>query len=264
MSREIDPSGPSRRRFLQMSALGGAGLLLGCKGAVPGESDRRGSAGSGAELPPITHRQVRTNGIDMHIAEAGEGMPVVFLHGFSELWYSWRHQLPAIAAAGYHAIAPDQRGYGGTDAPPDVESYSMRHLSADIVGLLDSLGAEQGVLVANDWGSGVAWACAELYPERVAAMFHLNIAYSRRGDEPPTAFIRRFAGDHFNFALYFQEPSVAEAELDRDPKDTIRRFRYALSGDAPPGTVGYLFMQKPADTGMLEGMPNPETLPAWL
>jgi pimeloyl-ACP methyl ester carboxylesterase len=249
---------------VQVSAFGGASLLVGCQKSAVDDSNTQTNPARRTDLPPVTHRKIRTNGIDMHIAEAGRGVPVVFLHGFSELWYSWRHQVPAVAAAGFHAIAPDQRGYGGTDAPADVQSYSMRHLTADIVGLLDALDAEKCVLVANNWGSGVAWACAELYPERVAAMFHLNIAYAKRGDEPPTAFIRKFARDHFNFALYFQRPGVAEAELEKDPKDTIRRFRYALSGDAPAGTVEYLFMEKQAGTGMLEGMPNPKQLPAWL
>lgn len=258
-----DGSTQSRRAFVQTSALGAASVLLGCRPGTAGDAVTDDGRRTGRDRPTVRHRQVATNGIDMHIAEAGSGFPVIFLHGFSELWYSWRHQLPAIAAAGFHAIAPDQRGYGGTDAPPDVRSYSMRHLTADVVGLLDALGAERGVLVANDWGSGVAWACAELYPQRVAAMLHLNIAYARRGDEPPTSFIRKFAGDHFNFALYFQQPGVAEAELDRDPRDTIRRFRYALSGDAPPGTVEYLFMEKRSGAPMLEGMPSPERLPAW-
>jgi pimeloyl-ACP methyl ester carboxylesterase len=254
----------SRRKFLQLSTLGGAGLLAGFPNVPTANTNRQTQTTNKTDLPNITHRKIQTNGINMHIAEAGEGFPVIFLHGFPELWYSWRHQLPAIAAAGFHAIAPDQRGYGETDAPPDIESYSMGHLTADIIGLLDTLKAEKGVLVGHDWGSGVAWACAELYPERVAAMFHLGIAYTPRGDLPPTEFIAQFAGDHFNFALYFQEPGVAETELERDPKDTMRRFIYALSGDAPPGTVEYLFTEKRAGTGMLEGMPNPETLPAWL
>lgn len=252
-----------RRQVLQLAALGGAGLLAGCQPISGTTSNRQTSAMKKTDTPEITHRQIQTNGITMHIAEAGEGFPVVFLHGFPELWYSWRLQLPAIAAAGFHAVAPDQRGYGQTDAPPDIASYSMKELTADVIGLLDALDAEKGVLVGHDWGSGVVWACAELYPERVAAMFHLGIAYSPRGDLPPTESIGQFAGDHFNFALYFQEPGVAEAELEKDVRDTIRRFFYTLSGDAPPGTVEYLFTEKSAGTGMLEGMPNPDPLPAW-
>lgn len=253
-----------RRQFLQLTALGGVGLFAGCQPITVANANRQTPMMNQTNLPEITHRQIQTNGITMHIAEAGQGLPVIFLHGFPELWYSWRHQLPVIAAAGFHAVAPDQRGYGQTDAPPDIESYSMKELTADVIGLLDALDAEQGVLVGHDWGSGVVWACAELYPERVAAMFHLGIAYTPRGDLPPTESIAQFADDHFNFALYFQEPGVAEAELEKNVRDTVRRFFYTLSGDAPPGTVEYLFTEKLADTGMLEGMPNPETLPAWL
>lgn len=185
MKSETDAASVSRRVFLQLSALGGAGLLAGCQGGATEDSSTSMPATSEGNPPKITHRKVRTNGIDMHIAESGGGFPVVFLHGFGQLWYSWRHQLPVVAAAGFHAVAPDQRGYGRTDAPPDIESYSMRYLTADVIGLVDALGADQGVLVANNWRSGVAWACAERYPDRIAAMFHLNIAYSKRPDEPP-------------------------------------------------------------------------------
>jgi len=257
-----DSTSLSRRAFLQTAGIGAATAALNPAHSATTLIRHEMEDGHTA-LPEISHRQVRTNGIEMHIAEAGKGFPVIFLHGFSELWHSWRYQLPAIAAAGFHSIAPDQRGYGRTDAPKDIESYSMRHLTADIVGLIDTLGAKQAVLVANNWGSGVAWACAQLYPERVAAMFHLNIPYARRGDEPPTAFIAKFAQGRFNFALYFQKPGVAEAELEKDPKDTLSRFRHALSGDAPPGTVEYLFMKKPAGTPMLEGMPRPSKQPSW-
>jgi pimeloyl-ACP methyl ester carboxylesterase len=252
----------SRRTFVQAASVGAATAVLNPAHSAAKLATRAPEASS-SHLPEISHRQVRANGIQMHIAEAGTGFPVICLHGFSELWHSWRFQLPAIAAAGFHAVAPDQRGYGRTDAPRDIESYSMRHLTADIVGLIDALGARQAVLVANDWGSGVAWACAQLYPERVAAMFHLNIPYAKRGEEPPTTFIGKFAGGRFNFALYLQQPGVAEAELEKDPKDTLRRFRHALSGDAPPGTVEYLFMKKPAGTPMLEGMPRPSKQPSW-
>ena len=168
----------SRRTFVQAASVGAAATALN-----PAQSASvlatRARQPSSSNLPEISHRQVKANGIQMHIAEAGKGFPVICLHGFSELWHSWRFQLPAIAAAGFHAIAPDQRGYGGTDAPKDIESYSMRHLTADIVGLIEALGAKQAVLVANNWGSGVAWACAQLYPERVAAMFHLNIPHCK-------------------------------------------------------------------------------------
>src|SRR5579859_3724463 len=111
----------------------------------------------GGDMPEITHRNVQANGIAIHVAEAGSGPLVLLLHGFPELWYSWRHQLPALAAAGYHAIAPDLRGYGGTNASPSDEGYAPSNLAADVVGLLDAEGIEQAVLVGHDWGANIAW-----------------------------------------------------------------------------------------------------------
>ncbi|MCE7982487.1 MAG: alpha/beta hydrolase [Caldilinea sp. CFX5] len=213
---------------------------------------------------PIRHRTIRTNGINMHIAEAGTGYPVVMLHGFPELWYSWRQQLPAVAEAGFHAVAPDLRGFGDTDAPPDSASYAMKERVADVIGLLDALHANHCVLVGHDWGANLAWACAQLFPQRIAALFILSVPYKAREDEPPSAVVARFAGDKFSFSGYFQRPGVAEVEFERDPKASLRRFYYALSGDAPPGLVAYLFTQKPATAGVLEGMPDPQPLPAWL
>lgn len=212
----------------------------------------------------ITHRKIKTNGINMHIAEAGAGFPVVFLHGFPELWYSWRHQLPASAEAGFYAVAPDLRGYGATDAPPDIESYSMKNFTADVVGLLDALNIEKCALVGHDWGANIAWACVQLYPERFTSYAALSVPYKERTDISPSDLIAKFAGKHFSFHSYFQTPGVAETELENDVENSLRRFYYALSGDAPQGTVKYLFTQKAAGAGVLEGMPEPKRLPVWL
>ena len=117
----------------------------------------------------ITHRFIDTNGIRMHIAEAGEGPLVVLCHGFPESWYSWRHQLVALAQAGFHAVAPDQRGYGQTDRPEGIEQYTLLHLVGDIVGLLDALGVSTTVIAGHDWGAPVAWHAALLRPDRFRA-----------------------------------------------------------------------------------------------
>jgi pimeloyl-ACP methyl ester carboxylesterase len=188
----------------------------------------------------------------------------VLVHGVPELWYSWRHQLPALAAAGYHAVAPDVRGYGDSDAPDSIEAYSMGNLTADVVGLLDDAGAEQAVLVGHDWGASTTWACAELFPDRISAVVALSVPYHPRPSIPPTQGLRQFNPDTFNFALYFQQPGVAEAELEPDVARSMRLFMYALSGDAPPDLVPYLFTQKPASQGVLDGMPDPDQLPPWL
>jgi pimeloyl-ACP methyl ester carboxylesterase len=219
---------------------------------------------SEADLSDITHRRIETNGINLHIAEAGSGPLVVMVHGFPETWYSWRHQLPALAAAGYHAVALDLRGYGESDAPEELESYSLRNHLADLLGLFDALEADQAVLVGHDIGAGITWAATELHPERVAAHITFGINYGPRSDVPPTEMIQQFAGDRFNFALYAQQPGVPEAEFEADIRTSMRVFMYALSGDAPPDVVPFLFGEKEAGTNMFEGLPDPETLPPWL
>ena len=211
-------------------------------------------------MADIAHRTIETNGIKMHIAEQGEGPLVVLLHGFPESWYSWRHQLPALAEAGYHAVAPDVRGYGRTDAPEAIESYSMRTMTADIVGLLDALGEQTAVVVGHDWGSPIAWSCALLYPERFSALAMLSVPYGPRAPAPPTQLFKQVFADNFFYMLYFQEPGVAEAELEADVRKSMRVFLHAVSGEAPEGALA----PKQKDATFLEGMPEPERLPSWL
>src|SRR6516225_10920296 len=125
----------------------------------------------------VMHRTVETNGIWMHLAEAGTGPLVVLCHGFPESWYSWRHQLPALAEAGFHVVAPDMRGYGGTDRPAEIDQYTLLHLTGDIVGLLDALGAQSAVIVGHDWGAPVAWLAALLRPDRFHGVIALSVPY---------------------------------------------------------------------------------------
>lgn len=212
-------------------------------------------------MSDIGHRTVRTNGISMHIAEAGSGPPVVLLHGFPELWYSWRHQLPSLAAAGYHAVAPDRRGYGGTDAPESIEAYSMLNMTADVAGLLDALGEEKAVVVGHDWGAPIAWHCALLYPQRVSAVAALSVPYLPRPPLPPLQLLRQAFAGRFFYILYFQEPGLAEAELEADVRRSLRVFMYQASGDAPRAAGAW---QKPAGAKLLDGMADPEELPDWL
>jgi pimeloyl-ACP methyl ester carboxylesterase len=212
-------------------------------------------------MSDITHRAVQANGINVHIAEAGDGPLVLLLHGFPELWYSWRHQLPALAAAGYHAVAPDLRGYGRTDAPDRLESYSMLNMTADAVGVLDALGEKTAVIVGHDWGSPIAWHCALLYPDRFPAVVALSVPYVPRPRIPPIQLMKQVFAGRFFYILYFQEPGVAEAELQADVRGTLRLVLYAASGDAPTGLA---LSRKPSDAGFLDGMPEPEELPPWL
>jgi pimeloyl-ACP methyl ester carboxylesterase len=208
----------------------------------------------------ISHRTFETNGINMHIAEVGEGPLVLLLHGFPELWYSWRHQLPALAAAGYHAVAADVRGYGGSDAPQAIESYNMLSHVADAVGVLDALGETTAVVVGHDWGAPMAWHCALLYPDRFSAVVGLSVPHMPRPPAPPTQLMKQMFQDNFFYMLYFQEPGVAEAELEADVRRSIRLMFYDASGDAPQS--GWA-SQRPADVGLLVDMREPDKLPSW-
>src|SRR5579864_2853685 len=137
------------------------------------------------QMTDITHRFIEINGIRMHVVEAGTGPLVLLLHGFPESWYSWRHQLAALADAGFHAVAPDQRGYGQTERPEPIEAYSMFHLVGDVIGLLDALGEEQAVVVGHDWGAPVAWHTALFRPDRVRGVVGLSVPYRPRTPRPP-------------------------------------------------------------------------------
>jgi pimeloyl-ACP methyl ester carboxylesterase len=208
----------------------------------------------------VTHRTIETNGIKMRIAEAGTGPLVLMIHGFPESWYSWRHQLPALADAGFRAVATDVRGYGGTDKPEPIGAYSMKNMVADHAGVLDALGEEAAVVVGHDWGAPIAWHCALLHPGRFRAVVGLSVPYTPRPPAPPTTLFKAMFKDNFFYILYFQEPGVAEAELQADPRKSLRLFLYAASGDSPPTS----FALKPKDAKFLDGLPEPERLPSWL
>ncbi len=213
---------------------------------------------------PVTERTIETNGVRLHTVEAGEsGAPVVVLaHGFPELAYSWRHQIPALAAAGYHVLAPDQRGYGRTTRPADIAAYNVADLSADLIGLLDDVGADKAVFVGHDWGAQVAWGSAQLHPDRVAAVVGLSVPPVPRAQVPPTQAFRAIFGDNFFYMLYFQQPGVADAELDADPAKTLRRV---IFGQAAPGDqAAAMRMLRPGPEGLIERIPEPDGLPSWI
>jgi epoxide hydrolase A/B len=214
-------------------------------------------------MSELSHRTVQANGIDMHIAEQGDGPPVVLCHGFPELWYSWRHQLPALAAAGYHAIAPDQRGYGSTSRPADVADYDIIHLTDDMLGLLDALGEEQAVFVGHDWGGPVVWNLALRAPERVRAVAGLSVPFSPRAPMAPTEMFKALFGDNFFYILHFQALGEADAELAADPEAFLRRFYFTISGDAPQDAL--LAMTGAPGLNLFERLAEPPggAMPAW-
>ncbi len=183
-------------------------------------------------MTEISHRQVTVNGLTMHIAEAGQGPLVLLLHGFPEFWYSWRHQLLALARAGFHAVAPDQRGYGDTDKPLGAEHYTAFHLAGDAVALIGALGERDAVVVGHDWGSAVASCLTLLRPGLVRGLACLSLPPRPRGSRRPTDVLRAAFGEAF-YQLRFQERGLADAELAADTARTFRAFLHYGSGQAP-------------------------------
>ena len=205
-------------------------------------------------------RMIETNGIRLKVVVEGSGPLLLLLHGFPQCAYLWRNQIDDLVAAGYQVAVPDQRGYGGSDKPAEVEAYDLLQLSADAVGIADALGHQTFTLVTHDWGAIVGWYIALLYPQRVKAVFALSV--------PPTMGVPVGAitrqenfGDNFVYPVYFQQPRVAETELDADVRKSLRMIYYAYSGDAP----AFSFLRpKPADSKLLDGLIDPNPLPSWL
>jgi pimeloyl-ACP methyl ester carboxylesterase len=215
----------------------------------------------------ITHRFIETNGIRMHVAEQGSGPLVLLCHGFPECWYSWRHQIEALAAAGFHAVAPDMRGYGQTEAPAAIDQYTLMHLVGDMVGVLDALGAETAVIAGHDWGAPVAWWAALMRPDRFRGVIGLSVPFQPRGPVRPTTVMPQ-TDDEVFYQLYFQAPGVAEAELERDIRAFIRGVLFSNSGDRPDVATGWDAGMVPRVGGlaarMATQMVQPDTLPAWM
>ena len=204
---------------------------------------------------------VVTNSIHLRVALAGQGPLVVLVHGWPESWYSWRHQIPALAEAGYRVAAPDVRGYGGSDKPEAIEAYAIKEICADIAGLVTALGETQAILVGHDWGAPIVWNTALFHPEKVRAVVGLSVPHTGRGPAPRIELFRNIYKDRFFYQLYFQEPGVAEAELEADVRTSLRKIYYWASGEAIAAGIR---LYKPADAKLLDDLPDPEPFPAWL
>lgn len=210
----------------------------------------------------VTERIVETNGVRLRTLEAGRrGDPLVVLaHGFPELAYSWRHQIPALAAAGFHVLAPDQRGYGGSSRPDAVEDYDIVALTGDLIGLLDDAEADRAAIIGHDWGAVVAWQTPLLHPDRVAVVAGLSVPPVPHSRRPPVQVWRNQFGENFFYILYFQEPGVADAESARDPATTMRR----LLGVERLTDEAAAILLRPGPAGYVERLPEPTSLPEWL
>lgn len=204
----------------------------------------------------IEQYRIQVNAIDLsvHVAGPQEGPPIWLLHGFPECWHSWREQIPALVAAGYRVFAPQMRGYGQSSSPAEVADYDLLTLCADIQQAMDHFGHEQVVMVGHDWGAVVAWHLALLEPERVTRLITMSVPFAGRARRPVIEILRELYADRFNYILYFQEPGVAEQELNADIERTLRLFMQDQD----------VFLQKkPADARLLEGTSPPGALPHW-
>ncbi|HWG07796.1 MAG TPA: alpha/beta hydrolase [Solirubrobacteraceae bacterium] len=192
----------------------------------------------------MTVRILETNGIELSVLDEGAGPLVVLCHGFPELAYSWRHQVPALTDAGYRVLAPDMRGFGGSSAPEPVEAYDVVTLCRDMTGLLDELGEQDAVFVGHDWGANVAWWLAVLAPERVRAVAGLSVPFVPRAPAAPIPIMRRHLGDDF-YIVWFQEPGVADEALARNVRRTLTTSRqwtadWALEDGSEPRRAAWL------------------------
>jgi pimeloyl-ACP methyl ester carboxylesterase len=204
-------------------------------------------------------QMINTNGITLRVVVEGDGPLLLLLHGFPQCWYLWRHQIDELVAAGYQVAVPDQRGYGGSDKPASVTAYEVTQLAADAVGIADALGHEKFTLVTHDWGAVLGWDMVMLYPQRINAVFALSVPPVRVSKGAATR--QESFGDNFFYVVYFQQPGVAESELDADVRKSLRMLHYATSGDAP---LGLWLQPKPATSKMLDGLIDPDPLPSWL
>lgn len=217
----------------------------------------------------MNYRMIETDGIRLRAVVEGSGPLVVFVHGFPESWYSWRHQIGPVAAAGFTACAIDVRGYGGSDKPQPVAAYDMETLVADVAGVIEALKPEnaspdgKAILVGHDWGAPIVWNTALTRSDRVRAVAGLSVPYTGIPtvsflDLVTEVFTKR---GRFFYQVYFQDQGVAEAEMEGDVRGALRKFYYAISGDAPDGT--WPLDKKHGDT-LLHRLPDPQPFPAWL
>ena len=215
-----------------------------------------------SDFPHISNRRIATNGIKLNIAEQGESDAplIIMLHGFPESWFSWRHQFAPLAAAGYHVVAPDMRGYGESDKPADISAYNQEEVVNDIKGLVKALGYDTAVVIGHDWGGPTALAFALWHPDVFTAVGVLSVPFSPRSPVPPLDAMRAFFAGKFFYQLYFQTPGVAEAEFEKDVRSALRKFYHYASGELDPSTL----TEKSADDDMLTSLLDPETLGDWL
>jgi pimeloyl-ACP methyl ester carboxylesterase len=204
---------------------------------------------------------VRNGPIALNVAVAGSGPLILCVHGFPELWCSWRHQIGHFSRRRYTVAALDVRGYGGSSKPREIEAYSLRNLASDIAAVIDQLGGGKAILFGHDWGAPIVWNTALLYPDKVKAVAGLSTPFFPWGRRSPLEVFKAAYPDRFFYQLYFQTEGAAEAELEADVGVSLRKIYFALSGAAPLNTW---LAQKPVDAKLLDGMVDPDPFPDWM
>ncbi len=215
-------------------------------------------------MAELEHRVVTANGIRIHLVEAGKGPLVLMVHGFPESWYSWRHQLHALADAGFRAAAIDVRGYGRSSAPAAIDEYRMMKHVGDNLGVVEALGEKSAIIIGHDWGAPIAANSALLRPDVFRAVALLSVPYSPRGTRHPTEAMRALGGKEEFYIEYFQQPGRAEAEIEPDVRGWLLGFYYSASGDAPPMSGSGTMATIPPGGRMRDRLTIPEKPPAWM
>ena len=215
------------------------------------------------DIDAVKHGEADSSGVKIHYVHMGKGPVLIMVHGFPELWYSWRHQIRPIAQAGFKVVVPDVRGYGESDKPHPIEAYDMISLTNDVVGLIDALGEDQAILFGHDWGAPICWNTAALHLERVAAVAGLSVPFFQRGPQSSIDNWKALYGDGFFYQLYFQEEGVAEAAFEADIRTALRKVYYAISGDGEHAPLHSLSATEPLED-LLATMVDPDPFPAWL
>lgn len=209
----------------------------------------------------MRYHEIPNGTVTLRVAVDGDGPLILCVHGWPELWYSWRHQIEHFAAAGYTMAAMDVRGYGGSSKPADVASYTMRELTADVAAVARALSPEPVILFGHDWGAPIVWNTALLHANRVRAVAGLSVPYVPGGDTAALDVFETIYAGRFFYQSYFQAPGVAEAELEADVPVSLRKIYHALSGRAPVDTW---IKEKPQNAGLLDGLEDPQPFPDWL
>ena len=215
-------------------------------------------------MTEISHRIVEANGIRIHVAEVGEGPLVLLVHGFPESWYSWRHQLPHLAAAGFRCAAIDVRGYGRSSKPVSIEAYRMMQHVADNLGVVEALGAESAFIVGHDWGAPIAAASAQLRPDVFRAVALVSVPFSPAGPTRPTDAVRALGGSEEFYINYFQAPGRAEVEIEEDVRSWLVGFYIGASADAVRPDDGGTISTVRAGGKLRDRFVIPDRLPSWL